>query len=153
MNVTHTEFSTRDALRIGLISDTHIPEARDELWPQVFDVFKGVDLILHAGDIHDLIVLDQLADIAPLWAARGNGEDGSGGRPDPARTMLSSRIVAAQPWRPEGRPDTRCTHPRVPTAPDARTRDAPLLRPHRPRCAHLRRHPRRGDRHMAAPSA
>ena len=26
-------------------------------------------------------VLDQLGDIAPLWAARGNGEDGSGGRP------------------------------------------------------------------------
>ena len=81
MNLTKTEFSSRDTLRIGLISDTHIPEARDELWPQVFDVFQGVDLILHAGDIHELVVLDQLGDIAPLWAARGNGEDGSGGRP------------------------------------------------------------------------
>src|SRR3990170_132192 len=66
---------------IGLISDTHIPESRHELWPQVFDAFRDVDAILHAGDIHDLIVLDQLSDIAPLWAARGNGEDGSGGRP------------------------------------------------------------------------
>jgi hypothetical protein len=66
---------------IGLISDTHIPEARFELWPQVFDAFRGVDAILHAGDIHDLVVLDQLHDIAPIWAARGNGEDGSGGRP------------------------------------------------------------------------
>ena len=81
MNVTPTPFSGHDTLRIGLISDTHIPEARDELWPQVFDVFQGVDLILHAGDIHELFVLDQLGDIAPLWAARGNGEDGSGGRP------------------------------------------------------------------------
>jgi uncharacterized protein len=68
-------------MRIGLISDTHIPEAQDELWPQVFDAFKGVDAILHGGDIHDLIVLQQLGEIAPLWAARGNGEDGSGGRP------------------------------------------------------------------------
>lgn len=66
---------------IGLISDTHIPEACPELWPQVFDAFRGVDAILHAGDIHDLAVIDQLHDIAPVWAARGNGEDGSGGRP------------------------------------------------------------------------
>ena len=68
-------------LRIGLISDTHIPEACAELWPQVFDAFAGVDCILHAGDIHDLIVIDQLSDIAPTFAARGNGDDGSGGRP------------------------------------------------------------------------
>ena len=71
----------RSSLRIGLISDTHIPEARHELWPQVFDAFAGVDCILHAGDIHDLIVIDQLSDVAPTFAARGNGDDGSGGRP------------------------------------------------------------------------
>ena len=68
-------------MRIGLISDTHIPEARFELWPQVFDSFRGVDAILHAGDIHDLVVIDQLSDVAPTYAARGNGDDGSGGRP------------------------------------------------------------------------
>ena len=81
MNLQPTHLSDHDTVRIGLISDTHIPEARDELWPQVFEVFQGVDAILHAGDIHDLFILDQLHDIAPLWAARGNGEDGSGGRP------------------------------------------------------------------------
>ena len=68
-------------LRIGLISDTHIPEARDSLWPQIADAFAGVDMIFHAGDIHELWVLDELEKIAPVWAARGNGEDGSGGRP------------------------------------------------------------------------
>lgn len=68
-------------MRLGLISDTHIPDARAELWPQVFDAFRGVDAILHAGDIHELFVLDQLAGVAPIYAARGNGEDGSGGRP------------------------------------------------------------------------
>ena len=67
-------------MRIGLISDTHIPESRRELWPQVFDAFAGVDAILHAGDIHDVRLLDELAAVAPLWAARGNGEEGSGGR-------------------------------------------------------------------------
>ena len=74
-------FSERTSLRVGLISDTHIPEARPELWPQVFAVFADVDCILHGGDIHELFVLDQLADVAPLWSARGNGEDGSAGRP------------------------------------------------------------------------
>lgn len=68
-------------MRIGLLSDTHIPEARPELWPQLFDAFRGVDLILHGGDIHELWVLDQLEAIAPVYAARGNGEEGGGGRP------------------------------------------------------------------------
>ena len=68
-------------LRIGLISDTHIPEARKTLWPQVFDAFAGVDMIMHGGDIHELQLLDELEAVAPVYAARGNGEDGSGGRP------------------------------------------------------------------------
>lgn len=69
------------ALRIGLIADTHIPEARESLWPQVYEAFDGVDFIFHAGDIHELFVLDALEEVAPVYAARGNGEDGSGGRP------------------------------------------------------------------------
>lgn len=68
-------------MRIGLISDTHIPEAMPEIPPQVRDIFAGVDLILHAGDMHCLEVLDWLEDIAPVLAARGNGDEGSGGRP------------------------------------------------------------------------
>lgn len=67
-------------MKIGLISDTHIPEATPSLWPQIFDAFTGVDAILHAGDLHELFVLDELESIAPVYAARGNGEDGSAGR-------------------------------------------------------------------------
>ncbi len=74
-------------LRLGLVADTHIPEARAELWPQVFDAFAGCDAILHAGDIHELWLLDQLEQVAPVFAARGNGDEGFGGRlrarPDP----------------------------------------------------------------------
>ncbi|MBQ73849.1 MAG: YfcE family phosphodiesterase [Gammaproteobacteria bacterium] len=68
-------------MRIGLISDTHIPESRKELWPQVLDAFRDVDLILHAGDLHELRVVNELNEIAPIYVARGNGDDGSGGRP------------------------------------------------------------------------
>ncbi len=68
-------------MKIGLISDTHIPEAMPELPEQVRTVFSGVDLILHAGDLHCLDVLNWLEEIAPVLACRGNGDDGSGGRP------------------------------------------------------------------------
>ncbi|MCP3854774.1 MAG: metallophosphoesterase family protein [Actinomycetia bacterium] len=72
--------TTGPGLRLGLISDTHIPEAMPQLWPHVYDLFDGCDGILHAGDIHDVHVIDELARRAPVWGARGNGDDGSGGR-------------------------------------------------------------------------
>ena len=68
-------------MKIGLISDSHIPEAMPELPQQVRAIFAGCDLILHAGDLHCLEVLDWLEEIAPVLACRGNGDEGSGGRP------------------------------------------------------------------------
>ncbi len=61
-------------MRIGLISDTHIPESGPDIPLQVFKVFEGVDLILHAGDMHVIDVLDRLERIAPVLGARGNGD-------------------------------------------------------------------------------
>src|SRR2546430_517621 len=40
-------------MRIGLISDTHIPEACEHLPPRVFEIFRGVDLVMHAGDVRN----------------------------------------------------------------------------------------------------
>jgi putative phosphoesterase len=79
-DLTPVDFAEATTLRVGLISDTHIPDARAQLWPEVFIALEGVDVILHGGDIHDLGVLDDLGTLAPVFAARGNGEDGSGGR-------------------------------------------------------------------------
>ncbi len=66
-------------MRIGLISDTHIPEACEHLPAEVFDVLGGVDLVMHAGDVYVNRVLDDLARIAPVIAALGNGDEGQGG--------------------------------------------------------------------------
>lgn len=63
-------------MRIGLIADTHIPGSLRELWPQVLEAFEGVDMILHAGDLHTLNVVDQLHELAPTYVARGNGDRG-----------------------------------------------------------------------------
>lgn len=54
-------------LQIGLISDTH-----GLLRPDVHRAFKGVSLILHAGDVGGDEILDELALIAPVKAVFGN---------------------------------------------------------------------------------
>ncbi len=41
-------------MRIGLISDTHIAEACEHLPQRVFEVFAGIDLVMHAGDVLDM---------------------------------------------------------------------------------------------------
>ena len=68
-------------MRIGLVTDTHVPEARRTLWDELYEAFRGVDLILHAGDMHDVVVLDWLEAVAPVIGVRGNGDDGTSGRP------------------------------------------------------------------------
>ena len=61
-------------MRIGLISDTHIPQAADQLPDEVFKAFSSVDLILHAGDIYQKSVLDELENLAPVLAAEGDDD-------------------------------------------------------------------------------
>ena len=63
-------------MRIGLISDTHIPTAAKELWPQIYEAFRGVDLIMHAGDLMVPEVIDWLEAVAPVLAVWGNGDFG-----------------------------------------------------------------------------
>ena len=58
-------------MRVGLLSDTHIPVA-PILYPEILDALRGVDVILHAGDIVLSRVLDELETIAPVYAAQGN---------------------------------------------------------------------------------
>ena len=53
-------------MRIGLISDTHIPGGATEVPANVVKAFEGVDLILHAGNVYTLPILDWLERIAPV---------------------------------------------------------------------------------------
>ena len=62
-------------MRIGLISDTHIPDHAEKIPNHVKELFTGVDLILHAGDVYTSSVLDELASIAPVLAAEGDDDD------------------------------------------------------------------------------
>ena len=63
---------------IGLISDTHIPDRAKEIPENVYSAFKNVDLILHAGDLTSLNVIEELENIAPVIAIQGNMDRANG---------------------------------------------------------------------------
>ena len=68
---------------IGVISDTH-----GELNPRVREVFDGVDLIVHAGDVGGPQILIELEAIAPVVVARGNTDTGSWAHDLPERASF-----------------------------------------------------------------
>ena len=47
-------------MRIAVISDTHIPDRAKDIPPKLLEEFKKVDMIIHAGDLVGLNVLDKL---------------------------------------------------------------------------------------------
>jgi putative phosphoesterase len=57
-------------VRLGIIADTH-----GMLRPEVFEIFREVDHILHAGDIGPMDLLTELEAIAPVMAVYGNCDD------------------------------------------------------------------------------
>lgn len=82
------------ALRIGVISDTHIPARGRSLPAEVFRIFADVDLILHAGDLVTLDVLTELEALAPVCAVYGNVDP-----PEVRRRLTARRIVEAGRFR------------------------------------------------------
>ena len=78
-------------MRLGVIADTH-----GLLRPEVLDVFRDVDHILHAGDVGPLDLLAELEALAPVTAVYGNtdGWDLRAKLPPVARVELDGfRVV------------------------------------------------------------
>lgn len=61
-------------LRVAVISDTHSPRFWKSRPPSVAAHLKGVDLILHAGDVCTVGVLRELEEFAPVHAVIGNND-------------------------------------------------------------------------------
>jgi putative phosphoesterase len=55
--------------RLGVVSDTH-----NQLRPSLLELYRGVDLILHGGDVTAAWVLAGLTEVAPVLAVRGNND-------------------------------------------------------------------------------
>jgi len=60
-------------MRIGIIADTH-----GLLRPEAVEALRGVDAIVHAGDVGGAHVLDGLRALAPVTYVEGNNDDGDG---------------------------------------------------------------------------
>lgn len=65
-------------MRIGVVADTHVGETLPQLPQSVLDALADSDLILHAGDITCMSVLDQLGQIAPVVAVQGDHDADAG---------------------------------------------------------------------------
>lgn len=59
-------------MRIGVVADTHVGEVLPALPPEVPAALAECDLILHAGDITCMSVIDELERIAPVVAVQGD---------------------------------------------------------------------------------
>ncbi len=68
---------------LGIISDTH-----GLVRPEISKIFKGVDLILHAGDVGGENIISELEEIAPVVAVKGNMDRGGY-----AATLSETEIV------------------------------------------------------------
>lgn len=86
---------TREAARIAILADTHMPRSRRELPARCVEVCRDCDLIIHAGDLSEGSVLDLLESFGPpVVAVHGNVDS------DELRVRLpETRTVDAGPVR------------------------------------------------------
>jgi uncharacterized protein len=76
-------------LLIGVISDTH-----GLLRPEAISALRGSDYIIHAGDIGDPVILEKLAEIAPVTAIRGNMDREAWSNKIPVTNVLEAGGIA-----------------------------------------------------------
>ena len=100
-------------MRLGVISDTH-----GILRPQVFEVFREVDHILHGGDIGNWDLIVELQTIAPVTAVYGNadGFDVRGKAPQVAEIELDGFPIVVTHGDQFGSPTPAKLHDAFPRA-------------------------------------
>lgn len=80
-------------IRIGVVADTHCPEFMDELPQELLERLRGVDLILHAGDVGGPETLARLSEVAPVEAVAGD-HDAHLGLPSCREFTIAGRRIA-----------------------------------------------------------
>jgi putative phosphoesterase len=100
-------------MRLGIISDTH-----GLLRPEVFDAFREVDHILHAGDVGPAELLTELEAIAPVTAVYGNtdGWDLRARLPQVAQLQLDGFDIVVTHGDQFGSPTPDALHTAFPKA-------------------------------------
>lgn len=75
---------------VGVLSDTH-----GRLDPAILELFADVDRIVHAGDIGDAAIIEELASLAPVTAVYGNCDGGGAlaGLPESVTAVIGDVTV------------------------------------------------------------
>ena len=125
---------------VGLISDTHSAGSGTDLPGVVLETLRGVDLILHCGDLECLGVLDYLESVAPVLAVRGYEDPTEPGD----RLAQTTRVVRVEDVRIGMVHDIQWPTPRIPTTADGTGLAFPPGKCRRYRCPQVRRAGGRG---------
>ncbi len=83
-----SRITRHSSLKLGILSDTH-----GFLDPRVEKIFKGVDHILHAGDIGDPMIELELKSIAPITTVLGNTDLGLNYKETEVVTLAEKKIL------------------------------------------------------------
>ena len=78
-------------MKVGVISDTHIPNRAKEIPEKVIELFSDAALILHAGDIVDKSVIEELETIAKVEVVKGNMDEPD--IPFPVKKVLNVEAI------------------------------------------------------------
>lgn len=62
--------------RIGVVADTHCPEFLERLPDRLFEALRGVDMVIHAGDVNGPETIAALEAIAPVEVVMGDHDRG-----------------------------------------------------------------------------
>lgn len=76
-------------MKVGVISDTHISAHDGGVPEDLLNKLMGVDLILHAGDLVVLDVLETLRQVAPIEAVAGNMDSAEVKEKLPSKKVIS----------------------------------------------------------------
>lgn len=83
------------SLRIAVLADTHMLAGGRDLPTRAWDVVRGADMVLHAGDVVDSDLLDRLGNVAPTHAVLGNNDRAlTGSLPDTVELELAGVALA-----------------------------------------------------------
>ncbi len=78
-------------MKVGVISDTHIPNRAKKIPGKIIELFSDAALILHAGDIVDKSVIEELETIAKVEVVKGNMDEPD--IPFPVKKVLNVEAI------------------------------------------------------------
>ena len=83
-------------MKIGVISDTHIPDKTEHIPQEILNAFKQVDMVVHAGDMVDLQAIEELKSVCKrVVAVAGNMDRESVRKKYPVKMTLDCLLYTS----------------------------------------------------------